>query len=116
MLVDRDAAAVVADRDVVAGGQRHLDPRRETGDRLVHRIVEHLSDEMMQRALVGAADIHAGAAADGFEPFQHLDRGGVVGFGRAGGRVEEIVGHRTTLGVRRGHAKPDTHPICFRSG
>ena len=38
------------------------------GDRLVHGVVEHLGHEMVQRPLVGAADIHAGALADGLEP------------------------------------------------
>ena len=50
-----------------------LDARREAGDRLVHRIVERLGDEMMQRALVGAADIHAGAAAHRLQAFKDLD-------------------------------------------
>ena len=78
MLVDRHAAAVVGDGQPVAGLERDLDPGGMAGDRLVHRIVEHLGGEMMQRALVGAADIHARPAADGLEPLQHLDRGGVV--------------------------------------
>src|SRR5262245_48032345 len=43
---------------------------------------------MMQRLLVGTADVHARAAAHGFEPLQHLDVGGgiaVCGFGFADG-------------------------------
>ena len=43
------------------------------GERLVHRVVDHLGEEMMQRLLVGAADIHAGPAAHRLEPLQHLD-------------------------------------------
>ncbi len=42
-------------------------------DRLVHGVVEDLGHEMVHGALVGAADVHAGALADGLEPFQHLD-------------------------------------------
>ena len=52
------------------------------GDRLVHGVVEHLGEEVMQRLLVGAADIHAGAPAHRLEPLEHLDVGcgiGVVG-------------------------------------
>ena len=107
MLVDRDAAAIVGDGEAVARTQRHLDAAGVPGDRLVHRIVEHLGGEVVQRALVGAADIHARPAADGFEPLQHLDRGGVVAFGRHGaGRSEEIVGHRgASLAGRRGQSK-----------
>jgi hypothetical protein len=49
------------------------------GDRLVHGIVEQLRREMVQRALVGAADEHAGAAAHRLQALQDLDvRGGVI--------------------------------------
>ena len=85
MRIDRDAAAVVDDGQPVARLQRHLDPVGMARDRLVHRIVEHFGGEVVQRALVGAADIHARPAADGLEPLQHLDRGGVV-IGIGGGR------------------------------
>ena len=43
------------------------------GDRLVHRVVEDFGDQMVQRALVGAADIHAGPAADRLQPLEDLD-------------------------------------------
>ncbi len=43
------------------------------GDRLVHRVVEDLGRQVVQRMLVGAADIHAGAAPDRFQPLQDLD-------------------------------------------
>ena len=57
-------------------------------------VVEHFGGEMVQRALVDAADVHAGAAADRLEPFEHLDRGGVVAFGCGRGGVgSEQVGH-----------------------
>ena len=59
-----------------------LDAGGVAGDRLVHRIVDDLGGEVVERALVGAADVHAGAAADGLEPLEHLDRGGVVTVGR----------------------------------
>ena len=91
MRIDRDAAAVVGDRQSVAGVQRHLDPGRVTRHRLVHGVVDHLGEEVMQRALVGAADVHAGAAADGLEAFEHLDRRRVV-IGRRGGLGGEEVG------------------------
>ncbi len=92
VLVDRDAAAVVADRKAVALLQRHFDPRGVAGDRLVHRIVEHFGGEVVQRALVGAADIHAGAAADRLQPLQHFDGAAVIGVAIAEGQgFEEIV-------------------------
>ena len=56
-------------------------------DCLVHRVVEDLGHEMMERALVGAADIHAGAAADRLEALEDLDvLGGVVLLGPAAAR------------------------------
>jgi hypothetical protein len=78
MRIDRDAAAVVADGDGVVGVQLHLDAAGVAGHRLVHRVVEDLGHQMVQRAFVGAADIHAGPLADGLQPLQHLDGGGVV--------------------------------------
>ena len=71
----------------VAFLQRHLDPVGVARDRLVHRIVEHFGGEVVERALVGAADIHAGAAADGLEPFQHLDRGAIIGLAMLAGSL-----------------------------
>ena len=41
--------------------------------RLVHGVVDDFGEQMMQRLLVGAADIHAGPAAHRLEAFQHLD-------------------------------------------
>ncbi len=94
MLIHRNAAAVVGDGQPVAFIEGHLDAVGMAGDGLVHRIVEHFGGEVVQRAFVGAADIHAGSAADGLEPLQNLDRGTVVGFpGRGRELVEEVVGH-----------------------
>ena len=88
MRVDRDAAAVVAHGQDAVGLELELDAVGVAGDRLVHGVVQHLGDEMVQGALVGAADIHAGAAAHGLEPLQDLDvLGGVIG--RFLGRAEE---------------------------
>jgi len=75
MGVDRNPATVVGDRQGAVRLQRDLDEIGVSGGRLVHRIVDDLGEEMMQRLLVGAADIHAGAAANRLQPFQHLDIG-----------------------------------------
>ena len=45
----------------------------------------HFGGEVVERALVGAADVHAGAAADRLEPLEHLDRMRVI-LARAMGR------------------------------
>ena len=61
MRVDRNAAAVVTHGQPVPRLQRHLDEGGVAGDRLVHRVVQHLGRQMVQRRFVGAADIHARA-------------------------------------------------------
>ena len=75
--VDRDAAAIVDDGEEAVGGQLHVDEGGMAGHRLVHRIVDHFGEQVVQRLLVGAADIHAGAAAHRLQAFQHLDVAGV---------------------------------------
>ncbi len=71
--------------------QFNLDPVGVACDGFVHRVVEHFGHKVMERAFIGAADIHAGAFADGFQPFEHLDRGGVVGL--IAGAGQEVFGH-----------------------
>ena len=73
MRVDGDAAAVVAHGDGAAFVELDLDAGGVAGDGLVHGVVEHLGHEVVEGALVGAADVHAGALADGLEPLEHLD-------------------------------------------
>jgi hypothetical protein len=48
MRIDGDAAAVVADRDGVVGVQLDLDAGGVAGDGLVHGVVEHFGDEVVQ--------------------------------------------------------------------
>ena len=62
MLVDRNAAAIVGDRDRAAVlVQRDDDVRGEAVHRLVDGVVEHFPDEMVQAGGADAADVHAGA-------------------------------------------------------
>ena len=80
MRVDRDAAAVIGDDERAGRLQLDLDEAGMARHRLVHRVVDHLGEEVVQRPLVGAADIHAGPAPHRLQPLQHLDvRGGVAG-------------------------------------
>ncbi len=74
-----DAPAVVPHGNFVAGGEFQINARRLAGDRLVHGVVQDFGDQMMQRPVVSTADIHAGPAADRFQPFQHLDILGGIG-------------------------------------
>ncbi len=85
--IDGNAAAIVGDGQVAVGIIVHVDPGGMARHRLVHGVVHDFGEEMMQRLFIGAADIHAGPAADGLQPLQHLDVGGGIlllapGFGR----------------------------------
>jgi len=100
MRIYRDATAIVAHSNPVACGELDLDPRGMAGDRLVHGVVEHFGCEVMQPTLVGAADIHAGAAANRLEPLEHLDVFSGIALGRARNRRIEKVGHDTDLNIR----------------
>ena len=52
--------------------------------RLSQILVEDFGGEVVERTLVGAPHVHARTATDRLQPFEHLDRGGIVtagGFG-----------------------------------
>ena len=83
-LAGGDAAAVVDDGHAAVGAQRHVDAVGVAGEGLVHRVVDDLPDEVVQAALTGRADVHAGPLAHGVEAFEDLDRLGVVGRGGLG--------------------------------
>lgn len=61
------------------GEQGDLDQVVVAGQRLVDRVVDDLVDEVVQPALTGGTDVHAGALADRFQPFENGDRASVVG-------------------------------------
>jgi hypothetical protein len=75
---DRDATAVVDHAHAAVGEQGDLDVVAVAGQRLVDRVVDHLVDQVVQPALAGGADVHARTLADGLEPLEDGDRGGVV--------------------------------------
>ena len=77
--VDRDAAAVVDDPDAAVGEQRADDRVGVAGERLVDRVVDDLVDEVVQAALTGRADVHAGSLAHRLQAFEDGDGPRVVG-------------------------------------
>ena len=79
MRINRYTASIVHHRQVAVGLVADLDEGGVARHRLVHRVVDHLGEQMVQRLLVGAADVHAGASPDGLQALQHLDVGGGVG-------------------------------------
>ncbi len=113
MRIDRNAAAIVGHREIAVGRQLDLDEGRMPGQRLVHGIVDGFGEQVMQRLLVGAADVHAGAPPHRLKSLQDLDiMGGVAGipvasggaavsrrgFSRRNGRAfEQIVGRARGL-------------------
>ncbi len=94
--IDRDAAAIVADRQAAIGLQRHLDAAGMARHGFVHAVVEHFGGEVVEGAFIGAADVHAGAPADGFEPLQHFDMAGIIIAGGRGGG--EQIAHGAVIG------------------
>ena len=78
MHVDRDAAAVVLDRNAIVAQNDDIDLGAKSGQRLIDRVVDDLGDQMMQPALGGVTDVHAGAFANRLETFENLDRIGAV--------------------------------------
>src|SRR6202034_4150842 len=78
VLVHRDAPAVVADPDPAVGEQRHLDVGGEARQGLVHRVVHNLVDQVVQPALSGRSDVHAGTLTDSLKALEYLDRPGIV--------------------------------------
>ena len=79
VLIDRNAAAVVADAYAAVGQDGDLDVVAVAGQGLVDGVVDDLVDEMVQAPLTGGTDVHAGALPDRFEPFEDGDvRGSVI--------------------------------------
>ena len=73
VLADGNASSVVPDLDGAVGGKPDVDRPGLTGHCLVDRVVDDLPDQVVEAALVGRADVHAGATTDGLEAFEHLD-------------------------------------------
>src|SRR5207248_11444894 len=76
--VDRDAAAVVGHRHRAVLVDGDGDVVALPGQRLVDAVVDHLVDQVVEAAEVGAADVHAGPPTHRLQPFQDLDVGSVV--------------------------------------
>jgi hypothetical protein len=115
------AAAIIGDRDRAVFQHLDIDEAGMAGHGLVHRIVDHLGEEVVQGALIGAADIHARPPAHRLQTFEHLDRRGVVaGLGeRAVARRLGLFAHRPG-GARRYGARfrPGLHrqrPVRIRA-
>ena len=79
MRIDGNAAAVIGDGEIAVRTRSVTSiqvawPATASSMAIVH----DFGEEMVQGLFIGAADIHAGAAADGLQPLQHLDVGGGI--------------------------------------
>ena len=110
--IDRNAAPVVGHGQEAVLVHRDVDAGGVAGHRLVHGIVEHFGEEMMQGGLVRAADIHARAPAHRLQSLQNLDRGRrIAGFARrAAGkglfRFGGFLARRGLLAPRKDRVRP----------
>jgi len=110
--IHRDAAAVVFHGDAAVGVNGHSNAVADARQGFVNRVIHHLVHQVVQGFLVGAAHIHAGAAADGFEAFENLNifgavRGniGVIGCHYSGlqSKLQRGAFNRRTRGLARLH-------------
>jgi hypothetical protein len=77
---DRDAAAVVFDRDRTVEMHDHADVAAMAGQMFVDAVVDRLPDQVMQtRSIVDVADVHPRPFADRLEAFENGDVLGTVG-------------------------------------
>ena len=77
--VDRNATAVVLDRQRAVSLEGDFDQFGVAGDGLVHGVVQHLGEQVVQGPLIGAADVHAWTLADRLKALKDLYVGGGVG-------------------------------------
>src|SRR5204863_4528337 len=64
VLLDGDAAAVVADAEAAVVLNAHVDVLAVAGQRLVHAVGQQFVNEVVQPLGAGAADVQVGPAAD----------------------------------------------------
>ena len=120
--IDRNAAAVVDDRDRAVDVNRDVDLIAEAGQRLVDRVVDDFVDEVMQAGRTGRADVHRGPLADGFETLENLDLVGAVvvaGSRRAfpsmsirSGTVTVVAGRHVGVSWAESAADPVVGSVC----
>ena len=115
--IDRNAATIVGNDQLPIRRQSDLDAGGVACNRFIHGVVEHLGGEVMQRPLVGPADIHARAATDRFQPFEDFDIDGIIfrGSRRSGKQIRHgrVIGpHPGTCKDRAVRGSSDESPGC----
>ncbi len=72
-LTNRNAAAIVHDRDGVIDVNGYVDAISESGQGLIDGVVDNFVDKVMQSHLASRSDIHCRTLAHGFHPAEDLD-------------------------------------------
>ena len=75
MWIDGNATAVVRNRQIAVCVEVDLNPVGMTSHCFVHGIVDNFGEQMVHRFGIGAANIHAWTATDGFQAFKNLNVG-----------------------------------------
>ena len=73
-----NAATIVGDSDGIIFVDAHKNARCMPGHRFVNGVVNDFVDKVMQAALIGRADVHAGTLANRFKSFKNLNAGCAV--------------------------------------
>ena len=73
-----NTATIVGDRDGIIFVDAHKNARCMSGHRFVNGVVNDFVDKVMQTALIGRADVHAGTLANRFKSFKNLNAGCAV--------------------------------------
>ena len=79
MHIRRDAAAVITHKRGAVFSENNRDLVAMPCQGLIHGIVHHLVDEMVEPARTGGPDIHSRALAHRFKSFKDLNLFGTVG-------------------------------------
>ena len=73
MDIDGDTPTIIDNRDYPFGVQRNFHRIAEASHGLIDRVIKNFVNQVMQTALVGAADVHPGADSDRFQSLKNLD-------------------------------------------
>jgi threonine dehydrogenase-like Zn-dependent dehydrogenase len=86
--LDRDTATIVLDAQRAVAVDVDPDVFAIAREMLIDGVIDDFKDAVVEASLIGIADVHSGAEADGSEPFQVLDLFGTVSLvGGYGGGV-----------------------------
>ena len=105
-LVLSDTTQFLADGDEAVFVHGDFDTVGMARHRFVHGVIKDFREQMVQGALIGAADIHARSFANRLQPFEHFNRGSVIalvlsGHSRAGRGRSHGFGRRSFGDSRR---------------